>query len=147
MTGSHIVPLTKITEVRRRFEKHAAAARACGHEAATATWTYCIDALKEIAADVRDQGLRAPDGPTPADRASCRIIAETALALETEAEKCRRAAESQIGSHRQASMGHATTADAKARHLWHALMALMEHTGLGPEDLDVVTPEPLNLGK
>ena len=145
MSRPFIVPLSKVTEVRRRFQKRAEAAKAAGSD--TSVWEFCIAALQGIANEVREQGLRAPDGPTPADRASVRIIAEAAVGNEHYAEKCRRAAAAQLGTQRQTLMGSATEADAKARHLWHACMALMEHTGLGPEDLDVVTPEPLNLGK
>lgn len=139
-----IVPLTKINEVRQRFENRAAATKASGGD--PTPWKFCIRALTDLAAETRSTGLRAWNGPTPADRAACRIIAVTALENETRAENCRRAAEGQLGSHRQTVLGEAIESDAKARHLWHALMALMEHTGIGADDLDVVIPEPLNTG-
>lgn len=139
-----IVPLSKVVEVRDRFKSHARAA-ASGSDLKR-QWEFVISVLSELISDTRAAGTRAPDGPTPADRAACRIIAVTAVEQETIAEQARRAAADQVGSHRQAVMGEAVTADAKARHLWHALMALMEHTGLDPGELDVVIPEPLHSG-
>jgi hypothetical protein len=138
-----VVPLKRIIETRRRFEAHARAAEVAGRT--TAPWQFCIDQLQQIANDVRSAGLQV-DGPTPADRAAARAIAEAAIAAEYEAERFRDAATNQINSTRQSSLGAASLAEARARHLWHGLMALMEHAGLGPEDLDVVIPTPNTQG-
>ena len=150
-TEQFMVPLQALTGLRSECRDRAKIAEQRDLGSVTA-WQYVADRLTDIATETRAQGKGHPayDGPSIEDRAAARALNMLAENHREQAERIRaRVADDEVNSYTaKAALGHADGWDRVARQIDHALLIVMEHTGLGPEDLTLdPPPNPLNLGK
>lgn len=151
--GEFMIPLKAVAAVRNDFHRRGQQST----EAAAAVWEYAADRLQGLCNDARAAGKGAPrwDDPTVEEVAVARDLQVTAAATDRFHERITRALNNGVDGHQR--MVLTAERDDNLRHaqrLWHALLIVMEHTGIGPEQLltedavnKVLDHHPPNLGK
>ncbi|MGV0868466.1 hypothetical protein [Corynebacterium kalidii] len=147
-TGSFAVPLSEVVTLRDEIDSRIAALRSAMSSMTDTDRTEgAMTALSTVRGDLSGMisATRAAGKRTesPADdvlnRAAARLLQRMADDLDRNAEKLMVSA---VPLHaldpltRQKRVHEAQTSEAEAARLWYVLTVFMEHTGMGPEDLD-----------
>lgn len=140
------VPLSEVVTLRDDLDRRATALRASmSSQVYTGRSEGALNALTSVRKELsgmisatRAAGKRT-DSPADAvlNRAAARLVQRMAEDLDDNAERLMD--EWDVGTDptaRQRTMQQAQTSEAEATRLWYVLTVFMEHTGLGPEDLD-----------
>lgn len=140
------VPLSEVVTLRDDIDTRITALRAAASSQVYTDRTEgAMNALSSVRGELsgmisatRAAGKRT-DSPADAvlNRAAARLVQRMAEDLDDNAERLMD--ESDVATDptaRQRSMHAAQTSEAEASRLWYVLTVFMEHTGLGPEDLN-----------
>ena len=138
------VPLDRLVDLRVELERRARAADIAGQNAVCTSHQFAIKSLSEMISATRAAGKQDRDRNTVLDRAAARLLHRMAgdlddnvtRLMETHDDPDNRASPRA----RQNALHQAQISEAEASRLWYALTVFMEHTGLGPEDLDDTGP-------
>lgn len=134
------VPLDRLVDLRAELERRARAADIAGQNAVCTSHQFAIKSLSEMISATRAAGKQDRDRNTVLDRAAARLLHRMAVDLDDNAEQLLDDA-STASAVSEAQLKHqAKISEAEAARLWYVLTAFMEHTGLGPEDLDDTGP-------
>lgn len=144
--SSFAVPLSEVVSLRDDIDRriHALSSAMSSMtdttrtEGARSSLLSVREELSGMVSATRAAGKRT-DSPADAvlNRAAARLVQRMAEDLDDNAERLMD--ESDVAADptaRQRSMHAAQTSEAEATRLWYVLTVFMEHTGLGPEDLD-----------
>lgn len=143
--SSFAVPLSEVVTLREEIDRRIKALHVPG-TLDTPRSAGSISAMKfvrgELAGMISATRAAGKRSNSPADdvlnRAAARLLQRMASDLDDNAERLMD--EWDVGTDptaRQRSMHQAQISEAEASRLWYVLTKFMEHTGLGPEDLDV----------
>lgn len=147
MTGEFMIPLKDVAAVRDDFTSRARSAYSIPNTsdadlsrqtAVVTVWEHAAARLQGLCNDARAAGKGAPrwDDPTVEELAVARLLQIMATREDREHERLTEViSDAVLGTHGMSMAARRGDARIRAERLWHALLIVMEHVGIGPEQL------------
>lgn len=146
MTREFMVPVKTLIVIRDELKRRGQAAVATTEpdSPVPGVWHTAAKMIQEAINNARAAGKGAArwDDPTVEERAVARLLQLLAEQSDRWAAELTERLDGLGAHHRMSVEGERDTVVRRAQRLWHALLIVMEHTGLGPEDM--LTPEDLD---